>query len=384
MVTTGLEVLLGGGAPGLRGRRVGLVTNHTGVDRRLRSGVDLLMERDDVELDALFGPEHGLRGEAAAGDPVATETDPRTGLPVHSLYAPEGGRRPPPSTLAGLDALLVDLQDAGARFYTYLSTLVGAQAAAAEAGVELWVLDRPNPLGGIVSEGPVLDPRFVSFVGAYPVPVRHALTFGEVARLAAAERALPEPQVVPMEGWERRQWYDETGLPWVPPSPGLPTLTSATVYPGACLLEGTNLSEGRGTALPFELAGAPWIEPHALAEELERRAPPGVLARPCWFMPRWSKHADEPCGGVQLHITDRDALRPVALGLELIDAVRSLWPERFAWRTGTDGRPWVDLLLGTDAPRRALEAGEGVAGATAGWAGGLAWWEERRAPYLLY
>jgi uncharacterized protein YbbC (DUF1343 family) len=297
VVETGLDVIAAEGHPALRGARVGLLTNHTGVDRRLRSGIDLLRSRGDLQLAALFAPEHGIRGEAQAGAVIADAIDARTGLPVHSLYGDV--QRPLPETLGGLDALVFDVQDVGVRYATYASTCLLCLEAAAEAGIAFVVLDRPNPLGGEV-EGNVLDPAFVSFVGAHPVPIRHGLTIGELARLVAAERGLPPPIVVPLRGWRRDLWHDQTGLPWVSPSPNLPTLDSLTLYPGTCLIEGTNVSEGRGTTRPFELIGAPWLAAHSLADELAGRNLPGVAFRPVWFVPTFSKHVGATCSGVQI------------------------------------------------------------------------------------
>jgi uncharacterized protein YbbC (DUF1343 family) len=381
-VRTGLEVLLAEGLPEIAGRRCGLITNPTGVDRHLRSGADLLRASDRLDLVALFGPEHGVRGDAQAGAPVAGGLDARTGLPVHSLYG--NTRRPTPEMLDGLEALLFDLQDIGVRYATYASTLVHAQTAAAAAGIPVVVLDRPNPLSGLAVEGDLLDPAFASFVGTHPIPVRHGLTLGELAGLVAAERGWPAPLVVPMRGWRRARWFDETGLPWVQPSPNLPTLGSVTLYPGTCLVEGTNLSEGRGTTRPFEYVGAPWLDPFRLAEELGGRGLPGVAFRPASFTPMFSKHAGETCGGVQVHVTDRDALRPVELGLHLLHAVRRLDGGAFAWLEGKGGPPFVDLLLGGDGPRRALEAGAEVAEITVDWPDRVAAFAERRRPFLRY
>ena len=383
IVRTGLDVVLAGERAGLAGyRRVGLITNQTGVDRRLRSGIDRLHAAEGIELVALFGPEHGVRGEAQAGVEVGGGVDRRTGLPVHSLYGET--QRPTGEMLAGLEALVFDIQDVGVRYATYISTLVYAQEAAASAGVPVVVLDRPNPITGGLVEGGLLDPAFASFVGVHPIPVRHGLTAGELACLVAAERGWPAPVVAMMAGWRRADWFDETGLPWVQPSPNLPTLDSVTLYPGTCLIEGTNVSEGRGTTRPFEYVGAPWIDPFRLADELAGRGLPGVLFRPAYFAPTFSKHANQSCGGVQVHVVDRDALRPVELGLHLLDAIRRHDPAAFAWREGAEGAFFVDLLLGGDGPRLALSAGAEVAEVAAGWAEQAAAFAERRRPFLLY
>jgi uncharacterized protein YbbC (DUF1343 family) len=379
---TGLDVVLENGLPELAGMRFGLITNHTGVDRYLRSVIDLLQDRDDIELVALLGPEHGVRGEAQAGASVSGAIDQRTGLPVHSLYGET--RTPTPAMMEGLDALMFDIQDAGVRFYTYVSTMINAQGAAASAGLRFVVLDRPDPIGGTRIEGNMLDPSFESFVGAHPVPIRYGMTVGELARMVAAERGWPEPIVVPMQGWKREWWFDETGLPWVFPSPNLPTLDSVTLYPGTCLIEGVNISEGRGTTRPFELIGAPWLDPFTLAAEMERRDLPGVTFRPTYFTPTFSKHANISCGGVQIHILDRAAMRPVELGIHLLHVLRELDPDAFAWREGREGSFSLDLLLGSNRPRLMLDAGDSVAQITAGWEEDASAFEERRRPFLLY
>jgi uncharacterized protein YbbC (DUF1343 family) len=383
MVTqTGLEVFLAEGLPGLAGMRVGLITNHTGVDRRLRSSIDLLRADSRIRLTALFGPEHGVRGAAQAGMKVGPAVDPRTGLPIHSLYGET--RRPTPELLAGLEALIFDIQDVGVRYATYIATMAYAQGAAAEAGIPFVVFDRPNPIGGVRVEGNLLDPAFASFVGVHRLPIRHGMTAGELARLFAAERSWPAPLVVPMRGWRRAAWFDQTGLPWVQPSPNLPTLDSVTLYPGTCLVEGTNLSEGRGTTRPFELIGAPWIDPFDLAAELERRDLPGVGFRPAYFTPMFSKHAGIVCGGIQIHLFDRTVVQPVDLGIHLLHALRGLDPKAFAWQIGHDGRFFIDLLLGSDAARLALDSGAEPAAILARWPAEAHAFEQRRRPFLLY
>jgi uncharacterized protein YbbC (DUF1343 family) len=368
--------------PSIAGRRVGLITNHTAVDHRLRSAVDLLHESEAVDVVALFGPEHGVRGDAQAGVKLGAAVDRRTGLPVHSLYGET--QRPTPAMLEGLDALVFDIQDVGVRYATYISTMAHAQEAASVAGLTSVVLDRPNPITGSRVEGNLLEPDFASFVGVHPVPIRHGLTTGELARLIAAERGWEEPLVVPMRGWQRGQWFDETGLPWVQPSPNLPTLDSVTLYPGTCLIEGTNVSEGRGTTRPFEYVGAPWLDPVRLAAELEGRGLPGCAFRPTFFTPTFSKHAGQVCGGVQIHITNRDALRPVELGIHLLETIRRLDAEAFAWRESREGRYFLDLLLGSERPRQLLDDGAGATAVMARWAEESALFAERRRPFLLY
>ncbi|MGH2531654.1 MAG: exo-beta-N-acetylmuramidase NamZ family protein [Thermomicrobiales bacterium] len=379
---TGLDVVLKQGLPELAGKRVGLITNHTGTDRGFRLAADLLHAAEGFELVALFGPEHGLLGEAQAGAKVEGAVDQRTGVPVYSLYGET--EAPTPAMLAGIDVLVFDMLDIGARFTTYISTMANSQEAAAAAGLGFVVLDRPNPANGRDVAGNMLDPAFTSFVGIHPMPIRHGLTVGELAALIAAERGWPAPTVVPMRGWRREWWYDETGLPWVQPSPNLPTLDSLIVYLGTCLIEGTNLSEGRGTTRPFEYVGAPWLDPFALAEALDARDLPGVAYRPAYFTPTFSKHAGIACGGIQVHILDRNAMRPVELGIHLIDVARGRDPASFAWRQYADDGYPIDRLLGSDRPRRAFDDGATAAEVMATWAEESRQFEERRRPYLLY
>lgn len=379
---TGLDVLLDRGLSELAGRRLGLITNHTGTDRRFRLTADLLRADGRFALAALFGPEHGVLGEAQAGAKVGAAVDAHTGLPVHSLYGET--QSPTAEMLAGIDVLIFDMLDIGARFTTYISTMVNCQEAAAAAGRGLVVLDRPNPVTGSRVAGNLLDPAFTSFVGIHPIPIRHGLTVGELARLVAAERGWPVPTVVPMEGWRREWWYDQTGLPWIQPSPNLPTLDAAIVYLGSCLIEGTNLSEGRGTTRPFEYIGAPWLDPFALAEALAARKLSGVAFRPAYFTPTFAKHAGVVCGGVQVHILDRDAMRPVELGIHLLDVVRRLDPAAFVWRQSATGIFPIDRLLGCDRPRRALDDGAAAGEVMATWADEARAFTERRRPFLLY
>ncbi|HEX3301584.1 MAG TPA: DUF1343 domain-containing protein [Thermomicrobiales bacterium] len=379
---TGLEILLAEGQPSLRGRRVGLITNHSAIDPKLRSAIDLLHESDVVDLVALFGPEHGVRGDAQAGVKVEAATDKHSGLPVYSLYGET--QHPTPEMLGGLDALLFDIQDIGVRYATYISTMANAMEAASDAGLTFVVLDRPNPLNGDAIEGNLLEPAFASFVGVHPIPIRHGMTAGELARLIAAERGWAEPVVVEMTGWRRDHWFDDTELPWVQPSPNLPTLDSVTLYSGTCMIEGTNVSEGRGTTRPFEYIGAPWLDPFDLADAMDKRNLPGCGFRPAYFTPTFSKHYGAVCGGVQIHILDREKTRPAVLGLHLLDVIRSLDPQAFAWRQSSDGGYFIELLLGSDQPRRMFDQGAGADEIVAQWADECASFAERRKPYLLY
>ncbi len=387
---TGLDVLLGARGGPLRGRRVGLICNPTSVDRRLRHAADLLHALPGVTLAALFGPEHGVRGDAQYMTAVPGETDAATGLPVHSLYgATRDSLQPRPEQLAGLDLLCFDIQDVGARYYTYQATMLLCMEAAARAGIGFVVLDRPNPIGGLGVEGPALHPGFESFCGLHDVAPRHGLTVGELAALFAAERRLDlDLTVVPCQGWRRGQGFRATGLPWVLPSPNMPTPETALVYPGTCLLEGTNLSEGRGTTRPFELLGAPWLDPARLAVALAAERLPGVRFRPASFTPTWDKHAGLRCHGVELQVHDAGAFRPFRTGLACVVRAREQAPDRFAWRTEAyefvEGVPAFDLLCGSARERTGIEAGATPAEITEGHAGEAQAFARRRRPFLAY
>ena len=389
-VTPGLEVLAADRFRPLRGMRVGLVCNPTAVDRRLRHAADLLAAAPGVRLAALFGPEHGVRGDAAYMEAVADERDRRTGLPAHSLYGagPES-LRPSPAQLAGLDALVFDIQDVGTRYYTYQATRLLCMEAASRSGLAFVVLDRPNPIGGTAVEGPALRPGFESFCGLHDVAVRHGLTVGELAELYRAERRLEvELTVVECRGWRRDVLFAGTGLPWVAPSPNMPTPATALVYPGMCLLEGTNLSEGRGTTRPFELFGAPWLDPDRLAADLSAERLPGVSFRPASFLPRFDKHAGVRCHGAELHVQDLEAFRPFRTGMACLLHARAQAPERFAWRTEAyefvRDVPAFDLLCGSAREREALERGAALAEISRPWAAEERAYARRRARYLRY
>ncbi|MDE3261982.1 MAG: DUF1343 domain-containing protein [Acidobacteriota bacterium] len=385
-VLPGLDRLAVEGPGDLLGKRVGLLTNHTGRTIGGQSAAAALLEAG-VEVALLFGPEHGVSGSAAAGEEVASGRDPETGLPVVSLY---GERRSPDgASLAGLDALVFDIQDIGVRFYTYISTLRNALVAANWAGVEFWVLDRPNPNGGDRVEGPMLDPEFRSFVGTDRLPLLHGMTVGELARLFAAREG-SAVRVVPVKGLTRGTRWEETELPWRPPSPNIPTLESALVYPGFGLFEGVMLSEGRGTETPFEVVGAPWVDAAAWISELEGGAAlPGVRFTETRFTPRAvpaapsPRFADEASSGLRVEITDLAAFRPVRTGLRAIEAVRRAHPGDFAWRASGE-RFWLDLLLGTDRVRRGIDAGVPVDDLMASEAAAVAGFLEERSPHLLY
>jgi uncharacterized protein YbbC (DUF1343 family) len=361
-VTPGLEVLIA--SPALVGDRPwALLSNQAAVTVELEPARRALRATLRGPLVRLFAPEHGLEGVAQDMEAVADARDPATGARVRSLYGSEAATlEPRPEDLEGVRVLLVDLPDIGTRYYTFAATMDAGLAACERAGVEVIVLDRPNPIGGVVREGGLVQPSFESFVGRVPTPVRHGLSLGEVALLLQRERYRRlELEVVLCHGWGRRQWWDETALPWVPPSPNMPTLETATLYPGLCLVEATTLSEGRGTTRPFHLVGAPWVDGVALADRLRGLGLPGVGFRPAAFRPAFGKHAGQVCLGVELHVTDRLGLQPLALGLHLLAELRRLHPEHFSWRRGAyefvHDVPAVDLLTGSAEAREAVDSG---------------------------
>jgi uncharacterized protein YbbC (DUF1343 family) len=361
---TGLERLLENPKRWLAGGRVGLVANPTATNREFRHAADLLHAHPDVNLTLLFGPEHGVRGAAQDMIGVSDGRDPATGLPEVSLYGETlASLSPKPEHLERIDVLVFDVQDVGARYYTYAATMALCMKAAAEHGLRVIVLDRPNPIGGVQVEGGGINQGLESFCGIYPVPQRHGMTVGELARLYDTTFGIGcDLAVVSLEGWCRESYFDATGLPWVMPSPNMPTLDTAIVYPGMCLVEGTNLSEGRGTTRPFELFGAPFVDGRVLAGELGRLDLPGVVFRPCTFEPAFHKFTGEKCGGLQVHVTDRQAFTPYRVGLGVLWAVRRLWPDDFSWRHEVyefrDDVPAIDLLTGFAAVRESIDRGE--------------------------
>lgn len=357
---TGLDRLVDEGFAPLRGRRFGLLVHPASVDRHWRSTVDLCCAANQKPA-ALFGPQHGIGGQTQ-DNMVEWEgyRDPYLEVPVFSLYGEH--RRPTPEMLQGLDLLVIDLQDVGARYYTFVWTMLLCLEACAEAQVAVMILDRPNPLGGVHTEGNILDPAYRSFVGMAPIPMRHGLTMGELARFLVHWRELDlDLEIVWCDSWQRGQLFDSTGLPWVLPSPNMPTLDTAIVYPGGCLLEGTKLSEGRGTTRPFEIFGAPYVDGRVLADHLTARALPGVVFRPLSFEPTFQKHAGRLCGGVQVHVTDRDNFESVLTYTAAIAAIARLWPDEFQWQQPpyeyeTDRLP-IDVLTGGETWRQAVEQG---------------------------
>jgi uncharacterized protein YbbC (DUF1343 family) len=371
----------------LTGRTVGIVCNPASIDGQFRHVVERA-EASGVIVGAIFGPQHGFRSDLQENmieSPHAR--DARRQVPVYSLYSET--REPSAEMLAGLDALVIDLQDVGTRIYTYIYTMANCMAAARKQGLPVIVCDRPNPAGGDAVEGPMLARGFESFVGLFPIPMRHGMTIGELARLFNDRFGIDAKlEVVKMQNWSRGQYGDETGLPWVLPSPNIPTVETTVIYPGTVLLEGTNISEGRGTNRPFELVGAPWADPERVSSELNALELPGVKFRPALFEPTYHKHAGVACGGCQIHVTDRPSFRAVEAGVAVIAAFRSAGPQQFAWREPPYEyeyeKPPIDVLYGSAALREGLERGETAASLAASWAPELAPFVEVRERYLLY
>ncbi|MFA6890316.1 MAG: exo-beta-N-acetylmuramidase NamZ domain-containing protein [Bacilli bacterium] len=325
------------------GKRVGLITNPTGINSEYVSTIDIL--NDKVKLVALYSPEHGIRGDLQAGAGLGTYTDEKTGLPVYSLYG--STLHPTEAMLSGIDIMCIDLQDAGARYYTFVYTMAYAMEECAKYDIEFVVFDRPNPIGGAQYEGNILDTAYSSFIGLYPIIQRHGLTIAELAMLFNEEFGLNVTlYTILMEGWDRRYYYDDTQLPWVIPSPNFPSIETAIVYPGTCVFEGTNLSEGRGTTIPFQVIGAPYIDADDYATALNDLDLPGVVFRPAYFTPTFSKYVNELCAGVQVHVTNRAIFQPVKTGWAMIDVVRNLYPSDFEILSASKNRNTMDLLTG--------------------------------------
>ncbi len=387
-VVTGLARLCADPAP-IGGRRWAMLTNHAAVTADLEPGRAALA-RAAGPPELLLAPEHGLEGVAQDMEAVADGRDPLTGVRVRSLYGADAATlEPRPEDLDGVEIVVVDLPDIGTRYYTFAATMDAVMAACERAGIEVAVLDRPNPIGGVHREGGLVAPGFESFVGRIPVPARHGLTLGEIALLLARERYPGlELTVVPCRGWRRPALLDATGLPFVAPSPNMPTLETALLYPGLCLVEATTLSEGRGTTRPFKLVGAPWLDGPELARRLRRYGPPGVGVRPAWFRPAFGKHAGTVCCGVELAVTDPDAFRPVAFGVLLLAEIRRLHPEDFAWRREAyefvAAIPAIDLLTGDGRARRVIEGDGDPAELAAAWEAETAAFEATLDGVLLY
>ncbi|MFE1872163.1 exo-beta-N-acetylmuramidase NamZ domain-containing protein [Streptomyces sp. NPDC059496] len=380
-VRTGFERLAADGYAALAGQKVGVVTNPTGITADARHLVDVLHADERVDLVAVFGPEHGFRGTAQAGGSEGASLDPATGLAVYDTYDKSGQKLADVFTAAGIDTVVFDIQDVGARFYTYIWTLYDCMRAAALAGKTVVVLDRPNPVGGRRASGPVLERPYASFVGREPIALAHGMTVAELARLFNGEFLADRPvglRTVAMSGWRRESFFGETGLPWVPPSPNVPTPDTALAYAGTCLFEGTNLSEGRGTTTPFEVVGAEGID-RRWAEAANALGLPGVWFREAYFTPTFSKHVGKVCGGVRLIVHDRAAFDPVRAGIGLLITARRVW-SGFGWRADH----WIDRLTGSDRVRTLVDAGADVDEVAGDWAAGLARFAAVREEYLLY
>ncbi len=388
-VLSGLDRLLSGWPRRLRGVRAGLLVHPASINKRFEHAIDIALRSKGFEVRALFGPQHGIRGETQ-DNMIEWEgfRDKRTGLPVYSLYGEV--RKPTPEMLRDMDVLIIDLQDVGSRYYTFIWTMELCLQACYEENKAVVILDRPNPLSGTLIEGPVLREDHASFVGLRPLPVRHGMTIGEMG-IYLRDRFYPSLflHVITMKNWQRRMWFDDSGLPWVMPSPNMPTLDTAMVYPGQCLLEGTNISEGRGTTRPFEIFGAPFIDPYVLIKRLKDFRLSGVIFRPLYFQPTFHKYAGMLCGGAQIHVTDRQRFRPFKTGVAIIKAIRELYPEEFRWKEPPyeyeTRRLPIDILTGSERVRKGIEDGENLDSMEE-------WWQEEckgfdrevRRGFLIY
>jgi uncharacterized protein YbbC (DUF1343 family) len=384
-VRTGVEVLMSQRYAPLRGQRVGVITNPTGILRDRRHEVDVMHDDDRIDLVAVFGPEHGFRGTAQAGGSEGFYTDPRTGLPVFDTYGKSGAELADVITRSGVDTVVYDIQDAGARFYTYIWTLYDSMVAAATAGKRFVVLDRPNAISGRRALGPVMHAGYETFVGRKPIAQQHGMTVGELARLYNGQWVADDAgrrvdlEVIELQGWSRSDYFEDTGLPWVPPSPNMPTVDTAVVYPGTCMFEGTNLSEGRGTTRPFELISAPygdWRWRDALTE-LDL---PGAAFRESYVNPTFSKWAGQTIGGVQVYVTDRSEFDAIRTAVAMLVTAKQLYPSGFGWREDN----WIDNLTGSDHVRTAVDAGRSTDQIVAGWQAELAHFRRLREHYLIY
>jgi len=382
----GSEILLASSR--LKGVRVGVLANPASVDHEFRQIADLLAASPDFKLTAIFGPQHGFRSDLQ-DNMIETPhvKDPKRGVPIFSLYSET--REPTPEMLDLIDVLVIDIQDVGARIYTFIYTMANCLRAAARAGIPVIVCDRPNPIGGVTVEGPMLKPGYESFVGQFPIPMRHGMTVAELARLFNEAHGIGAAlETVPMQGWSREMYFDETGLPWVMPSPNMPTLDTAIVYPGTVLFEGTMLSEGRGTTRPFELIGAPWLDGEQLAARMNAVGLSGVHFRPAIFEPTFQKHARETCGGCQIHVIARQSFASVKAGVSLLRECYGLAPKQFKWRDPPyeyehDKMP-IDILAGSPQLREQIEQQMPLAEIVESWRKGEAAFLEQRGPYLLY
>lgn len=388
-VKTGLDLFEKAWPRPLNASNIGLLTHPASINSRYIHATDLFFNTKKCRLKALFGPQHGIKGETQ-DNMIEWEgsIDPATGLPVYSLYGKT--RKPLPEMLKNIDVMVIDMQDVGARYYTFIWTMALAMEACQEQGKAVVILDRPNPIGGDILEGPVLTPEYSSFVGLHSLPVRHGMTIAEIA-LYLRDVYYPSTalHIIAMEGWKRQMWFDQTGLPWALPSPNMPTLDTAAVYPGMCLLEATNLSEGRGTTRPFEIFGAPFIVPGVLAKNLADMKLSGVMFRPLYFMPTFQKHAGKLCGGCQIHVTERKKFKPFNTATAILKSVKELYPEDFLWNKP----PYeyeevllpIDILAGADRFRQDIEGGMELNAMETWWQKELSDFNrETRKKFLIY
>lgn len=387
-VVLGLERFCEVESDNFKNARVGLLCNQASIDHDLRHAADKLKSLSNIELTTLFGPQHGIRGDVQDNmieTPHAKDSE--TGLPVYSLYSET--REPTERMLDGLDVIVCDLQDVGCRIYTFVYTIANCMRAAKRYGKKVVVCDRPNPIGGVALEGNILEPEYASFVGQFPIPTRHGMTVGELALMFNEIGGIDcDLEIVKMDGWEREMWFEDTGASWVMPSPNMPTIDSAVVFPGTVHLEGTQISEGRGTTRPFELVGAPYVDAHELGRSLEAMELPGVRFRPVVFMPTFQKHAGVACGGVQIHVTDREIFQPVITGIAILKAIYELYGDEFKWKEPPyeyvyDKNPF-DVIAGGDSLRRGLIGGVSIEEIKRSWAEGEKRFASERARYLLY
>lgn len=378
----GLDLFLDKHYQTFKGKRIGLLTNITGVNEKLVPSIDLFYQHPEINLTALYGPEHGIRGNGREGEKIETFIDPYTGLPVYSLYGDT--KKPTKEMLDPVDVVVFDLQDIGTRYYTYIYSMAYMMEACAEHGKQFVVLDRPNPISGVPLEGNLVEEDVRSFVGLYPIPNRHGMTVGELAQFFNHEFGINcDVTVVEMEGWKREMYYDETNLFWVPPSPATTGIDMAILYPGTCLLEGTNLSEGRGTTKPFEYVGAPFIDGYKLAKAFNEKQVPGVIARPVFYSPNYQKYKGEACEGIQIHIVDRHKLHSLRTGLILLETVAEMYPNEFRFNETQNGKYFFDLLAGTKRLRNII-LNRSTAQFLEECEEQLEAFRKQREPYLLY
>ena len=390
-VTLGLEKLLANPKKYLSGSTLGLVVNQTSLTSDGQFSIGQFHNNKSFKLKTILAPEHGVYGVDQDMALVADEIEPLSGLLVRSLYGTNTSSLTPSSSLLdGIDNLVFDIQDVGSRYYTFIYTLANCMKTCAQSNTRMVVCDRPNPINGLSVEGNLVEKEFHSFVGQYPIPNRHGMTVGELARLFNEHFGIKcDLKVIPMEGWERSMWYDQTGLSWVSPSPNMPTLSTATVYPGMCLIEGTLLSEGRGTTLPFEQVGAPYINAEVFAKTLNKENLPGIFFRPQYFKPQFQKWSGEVCGGVQLHIIERNKIKPLATSISMLFLIKKLYPNDFSWRTEpyefVNDRLAIDLLYGNSTLREAIEAGNlSIKKLESGWEEDIKVFSSQREECLIY